>query len=140
MTTIVVTGRHRPHEVLFLVLSTVAGCAFVAGVKPPTTLEQLVPGWVLWTWYLLLLFSGAIGLASFALRDTYRALLLESAAMNGQAAAPLLYGLALVASGNGAAAFAIAFCATWAAASVWRGQQVRQGMRALRQASESGDT
>lgn len=139
MTTIVVTGRHRPHEVLFLALSALSGCAFVAGVKPPTTLERLVPAWVLWTWYLLLLSSGVIGLASLVLADTYRALVLEQAAMTGQAAAPLLYGLALVASQNTAAAFAVAFCLTWAGASVWRGRQVRNELRALRQAAETGE-
>jgi len=136
VTTIVVTGRHRPHEVLFLALSTTAGAAYVAGLRPPTTLEQLVEPWVLWTWYLLLLSSGVIGLVSLVLADTYRALVLEQAAMTGQTAAPLLYGLALVASQNSAATFAVAFCLTWAAASVWRGRQVRQGIKALRQAGD----
>ena len=136
MPTIIVTGRHRPHEVMFLVLSALAGGLFVAGAKPPTSLEQLVEPWVLWTWYLLLLGSGVIGLASIALPDTYRALVLEVAAMIGQMTAPLLYGLALLSTGSPAAAFAIAFCLTWAWASAWRGWQVWRGMRALRGAGE----
>lgn len=132
--TIVVTGRHRPHEVLFLVLSTAAGAAFVLGAKPPTTVQQLVGPWVLWTWYLLLLASGVIGLISIVQPDTYRALVLESAAMVGQTAAPLLYGLALLASGVPAAGFAVAFCLTWAGASAWRAWQVWRAMRVLQQA------
>ncbi|MEU4594380.1 hypothetical protein [Micromonospora aurantiaca (nom. illeg.)] len=133
MATIVVTGRHRPHEVMFLTLSALLGTAFVAGVKPPTSLEQLVDPWVLWVWYLLLLSSGIIGLTSMALPDTYRVLVLELAAMVGQTAAPLLYGVALLSTGSSAAAFAVAFCLSWAGASAWRGWQVRAGMRALRQ-------
>jgi len=134
--TIVVTGRHRPHEVMFLVLAAVAGAAFFLGAKPPTTVEQLVDPWVLWTWYLLLLASGVIGLISIALPDTYWALVLELAAMQGQTAAPLLYGLALLASSNSAATFAIAFCLSWAGASAWRCWQVWRGMRVLRRAGD----
>jgi len=132
--TIIVTGRHRPHEVLFLVLSALVGAAFVLGAKPPTTLETLVDTWVLWTWYLLLTVSGVGGLISIALPDTYRALVLESAAMVGQTAAPLLYGLALASTGRPEVGFAVAFCLTWAGASGWRGWQVRRAMRVLQQA------
>lgn len=135
-TTIIVTGRHRPHEVMFLALSAIAGAAFVLGAKPPTTVERLVEPWVLWTWYLLLLASGVIGLVSFLLPDTYRALVLELASMHGQTAAPLLYGLALLASGRPEATFAVAFCLSWAGASGWRGWQVGRGIRAVRQAGE----
>ncbi|MEU1240029.1 hypothetical protein ABZ388_06690 [Micromonospora parva] len=134
MPTIVVTGRHRPHEVMFLILSTTVGVAFVAGVKPPTTVEQLFAPWLLWIWYLLLLGSGVIGLVSIALPNTYRALVLELAAMYGQIAAPLLYGLALIASGVSAAGFAVAFFLGWSGASAWRGWQVWRAMRALQQA------
>ena len=131
---IVVTGRHRPHEVMFLVFSALAGTAFIVGAKPPNTLERLLPVWVLWTWYLLLLASGLIGLLSITLSDPYRALVLERAAMWGQTAVPALYGLGLAASGQGTALFATAFCLSWAAASAWRGWQLSSGIRAMRQA------
>ncbi|MEU5549192.1 hypothetical protein ABZ738_05435 [Micromonospora sp. NPDC047793] len=133
MATIVVTGRHRPHEVMFLALSAVVGALFVAGARPPGTIEQLVDPWVLWTWYVLLLGSGIIGLISIAMANTYRALVLELAAMHGQVAAPLLYGLALLSTGSPRVSFAAGFCLTWAVASAWRGWQVWQGMRVLRQ-------
>lgn len=138
MATIIVTGRHRPHEVMFLVLSAAAGAAFIAGAKPPTTLEQLVAPWVLWTWYVLLCGSGVIGLVSIAMADTYRALVLELAAMHGQTAAPLLYGLALLSTRQPGVAFAVAFFVGWSGASAWRGWQVWQGMRALRQVGDTG--
>lgn len=116
---IVVTGRHRPHEVAFLALSAITGAAFAAGVKPPTSVETLMPRWVLWAWYLLLLLlaSGIIGLASFTIADPYRALVLERAAMWGQTAAPALYGLALSAAWGRPALFTIAFFLAWTVAS-----------------------
>lgn len=134
---IVVTGRHRPHEVLFLAFSALVGAAFIVGAKPPGTLERLLPDWVLWTWYLLLLASGLIGLVSFAQGDPYRALVLERAAMFGQTAAPILYGIGLASTGQAAALFGAAFVLTWSAASAWRGWQINQGMRALRQAGDA---
>jgi len=133
---IVVTGRGRPHEAVFLAFSAVVGAAFAAGLKAPSSLEQLVADWILWTWYLLLLVSGVIGLASLVIGDLYRALVLERAAMIGQVAAPALYGLALLATGLATALFAGAFFAAWSAASAWRLWQVNQGIRALRQAGE----
>jgi hypothetical protein len=131
---VVITGRHRPHEVVFLAFSALVGAAFVAGVKPPSSVETLVPTWILWTWYLLLLASGAIGLVSFTLADMYRALVLERAAMFGHVAAPALYGVALLSTRAGTAFFAGAFFTAWACASAWRLWQVNQGIRALRQA------
>lgn len=130
---IVVTGRHRPHEVAFLALSAITGAAFTSGVKPPTSVEMLMPRWVLWTWYLLLLASGIIGLASFTLADPYRALVLERAAMWGQTAAPALYGLALSAAWGRVALFTIAFFFAWTVASGVRLWQIESDIRALRQ-------
>lgn len=129
---IVVTGRHRPHQVMLLTFSALVGVGFVAGLRPPGTLDRLVPGWVLWTWYALLLASGLVGLAALAIRDPYRVLVLERAAMAGQVAAPALYGIALAASAQSTAVFAAGFCAAWSAASMWRGWQVHRGLRALR--------
>jgi hypothetical protein len=122
---------------VFLALSAVVGAAFVAGLKPPSSLEVLVQAWILWIWYVLLLVSGAVGLVSFLLSDPYRALVLERAAMLGQIAAPSVYGLGLLATGNTAAFFAGAFFAAWSLASAWRLWQVNQGIRALRHAGEA---
>jgi hypothetical protein len=133
----VITGRGRPHEVVFLVFSALIGAAFVAGVKPPGTIEQLMPGWILWSWYLLLLASGLVGVTALLLRCPYRALVLERAAMVGQVAAPALYGVALVSYGQAVAVFAGGFCAAWTGASAWRLWQITRELRAVQQAGEA---
>ncbi|HEU4422074.1 MAG TPA: hypothetical protein VFR67_05980 [Pilimelia sp.] len=133
---VVLTGRHRPHQVLFLVFSVLAGAAFFAGARPPSSLEQLVPAWVLWTWYALLLTSGVVGLAALIPADAYRALVMERAAMVGQTVAPALYTVALASTGQPAAFFAATSVLAWGAASAWRGWQVNRGIRALRQVGE----
>ena len=136
MTPVVVTGRHRPHEVMFLVFSLLIGAAFVAGLKPPGTVEQLIPAWIHWVWYGLLLASGCAGVVSFARRDPYRALTLERAAMWGQIVAPLVYAVVLLAYGHQRVAFVAGFMFAWSAASAWRLWQVNREITALARASE----
>jgi hypothetical protein len=134
MTPVVVSGRNRPHEVMFLVFSALIGAAFVFGAKPPGTIEQQMPAWVVWTWYGLLLASGVVGLISIAMRCPYRALVLERTAMVGQVAAPAIYGVGLAAYGRAPAVFAAGFCLAWSGASAWRLWQVRREIRAIQHA------
>jgi hypothetical protein len=134
VSTVVVTGRHRPHEVTFLIYSALLGLALLAGAWPPGSIEQLMPGWIRWTWYVLLAGSGLVGVASFLLRDIYTALTFERAAMVGQVSAFGLYGMAIfvVAGWRGLAAGGL--CLSWALASAWRWRQIVREMRLVRQA------
>lgn len=129
---VVVTGRGRPHEAFMLAASTLLGAALLAGATPPASVEQQLPGWIRWTWYLLLLISGSVGLAGLAWREPYVALVLERAAMVGQAAAPALYALALVGFGRWAALASGVLLAAWSAASAWRLVQVVREIRDVR--------
>lgn len=131
---VVVTGRHRPHEVVFLAYSALLGAAFVIGAKPPGTVEQLLPTWVLWVWYVLLLVSGAVGIASIPMRDLYVASALERAAMLGQAAAFAGYATAIFAVGGQRGVFAAGLCLSLAGASVWRMRQIRREITEIREA------
>jgi hypothetical protein len=134
---VVVTGRHRPHEVALLAFSVVLGLAFVVGAKPPGSIESLMPGWFRWGWYVLLLASGVAGLAGFfAIRDVYSALTLERAAMWGQAAAFAIYALAILVLGGWRGVAAGGLCVALAVASVWRLRQVGREIDAVRAAAE----
>jgi hypothetical protein len=138
MPPVVVTGRHRPHEVTLLAFSALLGMAFVVGARPPGSVEQLMPGWMRWGWYLLLLTSGTVGLASLAFRDIYTALTMERAAMFGQAAAFTMYGLAIFALGGWRGLAAGALCVALAVASMWRLRQVHRDLRLMRQPGVGG--
>lgn len=138
MPALVVTGRHRPHEFAFLIYSALLGAAFLVGARTPGSIDLLMPGWIRWTWYVLLLGSGLVGTASFAVREVYTALTLERAAMVGQVAAFGLYALAIFALAGWQGLAAGGLCASWAAASAWRLRQIGQEMRLVRRAIQEG--
>ena len=61
---LVISGRHRPHELLLLVVSLATGLAYTVGAPPPTSVAALLPGWALHVWSSSLALSGVIGRAS----------------------------------------------------------------------------
>lgn len=132
MPSVILSGRHRPHEAMLLTVSLLLGVAYLVGAKPPGSLEQLLPGWMRWTWYALLAAGGALGLAGIAIRHPYQSLALERAAMWGQAAAWAMYALALAGYGRAQGLAAASLCAGLAVASVWRMAQIHHDLRALR--------
>lgn len=138
MPPVVVSGRHRPHEVMFLAYSALLGLVFVAGAKAPGSMEQLMPGWFRWTWYLLLFASGVVGVVSFAVRDLYVALTLERTAMFGQVVAFAVYALGIFVLGGWRGLAAGGLCVSLAAASAWRLWQVNREIRAVQRAVEAG--
>jgi hypothetical protein len=133
---VVVTGRHRPHEFTFLVYSALLGFIFLIGARAPGSIDVLMPDGIRWTWYVLLFGSGAVGIASFVVREVYIALTLERAAMVGQVAAFALYALAIFALAGWQGLAAGGLCASWAAASVWRLRQVGQELKLIREATQ----
>lgn len=137
MPPVVVTGRHRPHEVALLGFSALLGLAFVVGLKPPGSIELLMPGWLRWSWYLLLLASGLVGVVSVLLDDVYAALTCERAAMWGQSAAWTIYALAIFALGGWRGVAAGGLCFVLALASVVRLRQIFRELRLLRNATEA---
>jgi hypothetical protein len=79
---IVVTGRHRPHELLLLVVSIITGLAYLLGSPPPGSVAALMPDWLISLWAVGLLISGAMGLfGAVYRRDLELGLIAEGAAM-----------------------------------------------------------
>lgn len=93
-----------------------------------------MPGWFRWSWYVLLLASGVVGVVSFLLRDLYVALTLERTAMFGQVAAFTVYALGIFALGGWRGLAAGGLCVSLAAASAWRMWQVNRDIKAVQRA------
>lgn len=133
MPSVILSGRHRPHEVMLLAVSLLLGIAYLAGAKPPSSVEALMPGWMRLAWYALLAAGGAVGLAATTLHHPYQSLGLERAAMWGQTSSWSIYAIALASYGRAAGLGAACLCAGLAAASAWRIVQISRDMRKLRQ-------
>jgi len=124
---LIVSGRHRPHEVLLLVVSLLTGVAYTVGAPPPTSIAALLPGWAVHMWSGGLLLSGLVGLVGALLRRP-PGLKLEQAAMLIGAAALIGYTAALATLGL-PALFAGSISLAWAGANVWRAAQIRRDLK-----------
>jgi hypothetical protein len=122
---VVLAGRHRPHELLFLVVSLLVGVAFIVGAPPPGSLTAALPGWAVLVWSVGMAASGVLGLVG-----AWRSLRLEQAAMLLGASA-LVWYVAAVAQFGWRALLAGLICAAWACANLWRAWQIRRDLRGL---------
>lgn len=127
---IVITGRHRPHEILLLAVSLLTGVAYTLGAPPPQSVAALLPGWALLVWSVGLGLSGAIGLVS-TLSRAWWALQVEQAAMLLGAGA-LVWYTAAVAPFGWRALLAGAISTAWAGANLWRAAQIRNDLKGPR--------
>lgn len=123
---VVVSGRHRPHELLLLAVSLVTGVAYTIGAPPPASVSALLPAWALHVWSAGLVVSGVVGLAG-ALTRRWWSLQVEQAGMLLGAAALIWYTAAVVPFGW-RALLAGLISVAWALANVVRAVQIRRDL------------
>lgn len=57
-----ISRRRDPPELMLLVLCLLSGVSFLVGVAPPPrSVESVMPTWLVFGWYTLLVVAGAIG-------------------------------------------------------------------------------
>lgn len=128
----ILTGRRRPHHILLLAYSLVAGVAFLAGWVPePRGMSARLNGTQLILWSLGLTVSGLVGLVGACWRgDAVRGLRLERSALLIGAGA--LFGYAWTMSALGKmAVFSVGFCIAWGIANLALATQIGQDLRNL---------
>lgn len=127
---LIITGRNRPHLLMTLWFSLVAGGVFVLGAPVPPSMGDT--GLVaIWAWLLLL--SGVVGLAGcYGRGNLRRGLGLERAGMLLGAGAVIGYAVQVYTVNGNRALFSAGFCAGWAIANVVRALQISNDLRQLR--------
>jgi hypothetical protein len=120
---VVISGRHRPHQLFLMAVSVVTGLAYTLGAPPPQSLAALLPGWALSIWSGGMLVAGVVGLWG-----AWRSLRLEQAGLLLGAAALIWYVAAVVPFGW-RALLPGAISVAWAAANVVRAAQIRRDLR-----------
>lgn len=123
---VVVSGRHRPHEILLLAVQVITGLAYTVGAPPPTSVAALLPGWALLVWSTGLAVSGVVGLVGVVWSPR-----VEAAGMLLGAGALIWYAAALAPFGW-RALLAGAISAAWAGANLWRAIQIQHDLRGTR--------
>lgn len=127
---VIVTGRHRPHEILFLALSVVTGLAYTFGAPPPNSLAALLPGWALAVWAIGLALSGAVGLVGIWLRRP-AGLHIEQGAMLLGTAALVWYTAGVIGLAGWRGLFAGGVSVAWAVANLVRAWQIQRDLRSV---------
>lgn len=132
-TPVVVTGRHRPHELVFLALALVLGLAYTLGAPPPQSAAAEMPMWLVRLWAVGLLAHGVTGAASVVLPLRWdRALWLEAGSMLIGFGALLIVGAAAFSyAGLWRALLGGGLCFGWAVANLVRAVQIRRDFRRL---------
>lgn len=129
---VLVTGRHRPHELLLLAVSVVLGAAYLLGSPPPASIASLMPRWVVDVWAAGLVVSGVAGLVGcFWRQDIVLGLGLEMGGMLIGAGAILIYCVAVIAVTGLAGAFTASLTGAWMAANLIRAGQIRRDLSIL---------
>lgn len=129
---IVISGKGRPHEVMLLVVSVLLGIAFLLGIKPPNSIESLMPTWMRTAWFLFLLIGGSIGLVGIWWRNKYTGLVLERFSMILLSAAAGMYAVAVISYGKTAAIAVGAILIAWSIACGVRATQITSDLKSMR--------
>lgn len=129
---VIVSGRHRPHELLALWTSVPLGVGILATLPAPQSLAAVMPAWVVGLWAVVLAGSGVLGIGAMLWRgDRLRALRVETAAWILNAGVLGAFaGAAFIVAGQ-RAWFAGGWLASGAAANLWRAVQITRQTGAL---------
>jgi hypothetical protein len=129
---LIVSGRHRPHEVLLLASFLLFGVVYLAGMPAPPSMARSAH-WLLQTWAGGLLAGGGIGLAGcFGVRrNMARGLLLEAGGLLLSSGSLIIYVWAAIGSDGPLPLVSVGFGATIVAANLWRVWQIRADVQAV---------
>lgn len=131
---VIITGRHRPHELAFLLLAVTVGLAYTLGAPPPQSAAVLMPRWLvdMWAWgFLIHGVSGVLAVLA-PRRQLERGLWLELGSMLIGIGAPLLAGAAAFSFVGWKALLGGGLTLAWAAANAVRAGQILRDLRSLR--------
>ena len=124
---VVVAGRHRPHEIIFLVVGLVVGVAYLLGTPPAVSLHRALPGGWLRVWAAAFAFHGLLGLVAVIWPTRWSLKLEQAAQLLG--AGVLVWYIGAVIPFGWPALFAGMLPAAWALANLWRARQIQTELR-----------
>lgn len=130
------TGKRCVFEIALLIVSLLIGIAGIAAGAPAgAALSALMPGSLIWAFYVASLLAGMVGLAALWIPSSFKPLLCEIAAMLVLGGVWTSYGIAIVAVAGLAGGPSAAVLATFGIASLSRVVQIRNEARQARRIS-----
>lgn len=127
---VLVTGRHRPHELLLLAWSVLIGISYLARVPAPQSLAATVPRGIVLLWAGGLALSGIVGLVGCLWRGAVVVGLgLERGALIMSTAVLILIAAAIVSANGQRAVYSAGLTVAWGLANLVRCLQITQDLR-----------
>lgn len=135
---VIIGGRRRPHELMLLLFSMVAGAFMLLGAPRPNSMSEKMDSRLVTLWAVGLFAGGLIGIwGCYTRNNLKRGLLLERAGEMISAGAAFGYAMQVWSVNGDKAAFAAGFCIAWAVANVVRSLQISNDLRSLRGGSRA---
>lgn len=128
---IVVAGRHRPHEQIFLAYSALLGVGYLTVAPVPGSVVAAFPPVAVTIWAGALAVSGLAGLVGCWWRGE-RGLEMEAGGLLMNAGALVFYSSAAFAAVGLRALLPGGIALAWAAANMWRAGQAYKDVKAIR--------
>jgi hypothetical protein len=129
---VVLARRRDPRELMLLALCLMSGVSFVAGTRPPTSVQQVMPAWLVTAWYVLLAAAGAVGIAGNLWPGRLRTALLIRLSGQVLAAGPAAaYAVALFAYTGSGALLPGLVVAAWSGICLWTAAYLRDDLRLI---------
>lgn len=130
---VVLTSRRRdPPELMLLGLCLLAAASYLAGAEPPSSVEAVMPAWLVTGWYVTLAIAGVVGTAGNlwpgALLTGLRLRLAGQVFAAGPAAG---YAVAAFSFAGGRALMAGALVVVWALICAWQAALLARDVRRL---------
>jgi hypothetical protein len=125
--------RRDPPEMMLLGLCLISGLSFVAGAAAPTSIEAVMPGWLVVAWYVALLVAGVVGLVGNAWPGNIGTGLLIRLSGQVLAVGPAAaYSIAALVFAGPPAFFPAAITLAFALICLWTARHLAEDLRILR--------
>lgn len=125
--------RRDPMEMMLLGLCLLSGATYLAGAEAPSSVEQVMPGWLVVAWYSILAAAGGVGILGNAWPGQFdTALQVRIAGLFLVSGPATAYAVAALSFAGWPALFPAGLVAAFAGACLWKARHLSEDLRTLR--------
>lgn len=125
--------RRDPRELMLLGLCLLSGLSYVAGGDGPSSVEEVMPGWLVYAWYVALVAAGVVGIVGNVWRGHLGTALLIRLAGQLLAAGPAgAYSVTALVFAGLPALYPAGIVLGFAGACLWTAKYLAEDVRILR--------
>lgn len=125
--------RRDPRELMLLGLCLLSGLTYLAGATPPSSVEAVMPGWLVVAWYWCLTVAGVTGIAgNLWPGDLGTALLVRLSGQIAAAGTAAAFAVCALSFAGTPALFAGGLILAWSIVCLWTAKYLVEDLRVVR--------